>query len=257
MGRRPDQVSAIGPCVVGNRIRGRAAAGTIAEQLASHRLIAQSRHAARAASSQVTDRAVGPESYTRRAQHPLAATSPERSVARMEPDVTYKHVLSFAFMVEELLRWLVADRHGMHALVDALDFSTLTRMHEQSVTAGAAALHRHSNDMVWRVHLRERGEDDAVAPAGRADRSTSPPGGDGAQPEGLRAVAVLGGDAGVSIHRGPSDAVAHPQLRGQLLHGALARPAVPLHRPPRAGAAHRALRRQRYAGPPHGGSSTW
>ena len=43
---------------------------------------------------------------------------------------------------------------------------------------------RHSNDMVWRVHLRERGEDDAVAPAGRADRSTSPPGGDGAQPEG-------------------------------------------------------------------------
>ena len=102
----------------------------------------------------------------------------------MEPDVTYKHVLSFAFMVEELLRWLVADLHGMHALVDALDFSTLTRVHEQSVTAGAAALHRHSNDMVWRVHLRERGEDDAVAPAGRADRSTSPPGGDGAQPEG-------------------------------------------------------------------------
>ena len=31
-------------------------------------------------------------------------------------------------------------------------------MHEQSVTAGAAALHRHSNDMVWRVHLRERGD---------------------------------------------------------------------------------------------------
>ena len=102
----------------------------------------------------------------------------------MEPDATYKHVLSFAFMVEELLRWLVADLHGMHALVDALDFSTLTRVHEQSVTAGAVALHRHSNDMVWRVHLRGRGEDDAVAPAGRADRSTSPPGGDGAQPEG-------------------------------------------------------------------------
>ena len=102
----------------------------------------------------------------------------------MEPDATYKHVLSFAFMVEELLRWLVADLHGMHALVDALDFSTLTRVHEQSVTAGAVALHRHSNDMVWRVHLRGRGEDDAVAPGGRADRSTSPPGGDGAQPEG-------------------------------------------------------------------------
>ena len=101
----------------------------------------------------------------------------------MEPDVTYKHVLSFAFMVEELLRWLVADLHGMHALVDALDFSTLTRVHEQSVTAGAVALRRHSNDMGWRVHLRGRGEDDAVAPAGRADRTDSPPGGDGAQPE--------------------------------------------------------------------------
>ena len=93
----------------------------------------------------------------------------------MEPDATYKRVLSFAFMVEELLRWLVADLHGMHALVDALDFSTLTRVHEQSVTAGAVALHRHSNDMVWRVHLRERGEDDPVAPAGRADRTASPP----------------------------------------------------------------------------------
>ena len=32
--------------------------------------------------------------------------------------------------------------------------------------------------------MRARGEDDALAPAGRADRSTSPPGGDGAQPEG-------------------------------------------------------------------------
>ena len=101
----------------------------------------------------------------------------------MEPDATYKHVLSFAFMVEVLLRWLVADLHGMHALVDALDVSTLTRVHEQSVTAGDAALHRHSNDMVWRVHLRESGEDDAGTAAGRADRSASPPGGDGAEPE--------------------------------------------------------------------------
>ena len=101
----------------------------------------------------------------------------------MEPDATCKHLLSFAFMVEELLRRLVADLHGMHALVDALDFSTLTRMHEQSVAADAAALRRHSNDMVWQVHLRASGEDDAVATAGRADRSTSPPGGDGAQPE--------------------------------------------------------------------------
>ena len=103
----------------------------------------------------------------------------------MEPDATYKHVLSlsFAFMVEELLRWLVADLHGMHALVDALDVSTLTRVHEQSVTAGDAALHRHSNDMVWRVHLRESGEDDAGTAAGRADWTASPPGGDDAEPE--------------------------------------------------------------------------
>ena len=114
MGGRPDQVSAIGPCVVGNRLRGRAATGTTAEQLASHRLIAQSRHAARAASSQVTDRAVGPDSYTRRAQHPLAATSPLRSVACMEPDATCKHFLSFAFMVEELLA-LARRRPARHA----------------------------------------------------------------------------------------------------------------------------------------------
>ena len=96
---------------------------------------------------------------------------------------TYKRILSFAFMVEELLCWLVADRHGMHALVDALDFSTLTRMHEQSVTADAAALRRHSNDMVWRVHLRDGGEDDTVTAAKRTDRTASPPGDDRAEPE--------------------------------------------------------------------------
>ena len=38
----------------------------------------------------------------------------------MQPDATCKHLLSHAFMVEELLRWLVADLRGMHALVDAL-----------------------------------------------------------------------------------------------------------------------------------------
>ena len=38
----------------------------------------------------------------------------------MQPDATYKHLLSHAFMVEELLRWLVADLRGMHELVDAL-----------------------------------------------------------------------------------------------------------------------------------------
>ena len=101
---------------------------------------------------------------------------PPRSVARMDPDATYKSILSHAFMVEELMHWLVADRHGMHALVDALDFSTLTRMHEQSVSA--AAQRRYGNDMVWRVHLRERGGDDSGAPA-----TASPSGGDGGEPE--------------------------------------------------------------------------
>ena len=57
----------------------------------------------------------------------------------MDPDATYKSILSYAIMVEELMHWLVADRHGMHALVDALDFSTLTRMHEQSVSDAGAA----------------------------------------------------------------------------------------------------------------------
>ena len=127
--------------------------------------------------------AVGPGAYTGRAQRPLDAASAPRSVAGMEPDATYKRILSFAFMVEELLHWLVAERHGMHALVDALDFSTLTRMHEQSVSDAGAALHRRSNDMVWRVHLHEHGEDDALAPAGHTGRSASPPDGDGAEPE--------------------------------------------------------------------------
>jgi len=74
----------------------------------------------------------------------------------MQPDATYKHLLSHAFMVEELLRWLVADLRGMRELVDALEFSTLTRVHEQSVSTGPTGLHRRGNDMVWRVRLRER-----------------------------------------------------------------------------------------------------
>ena len=101
----------------------------------------------------------------------------------MDPDTTYKRILSFAFMVEELMRWLVAERHGMHALVDALDLSTLTRMHEQSVSAAGAAQRRYGNDMVWRVHLRERGGDDTGALAGRSGPTASPPGGDGGEPE--------------------------------------------------------------------------
>ena len=76
----------------------------------------------------------------------------------MDPDATYKSILSYAIMVEELMHWLVADRHGMHALVDALDFSTLTRMHEQSVSDAGAR---------WTAARRVIGPGDA---AGDADR---------------------------------------------------------------------------------------
>ena len=101
----------------------------------------------------------------------------------MEPDTTYKYLLSSTFMVEELMHWLVADRHGLHALVEALDFATLTRVHEQSVTGDGEALRRRSNDMVWRVHLRERGTGDAASPRARPERAASPDGADGMQPE--------------------------------------------------------------------------
>ena len=101
----------------------------------------------------------------------------------MEPDATYKYFLSSAFMVEELMRWLVADRHGLHALVEALDFATLSRVHEQSVTDDGGTLRRRSSDMVWRVHLRGRGGDDAPAPRARPHRAASQAGGDRTQAE--------------------------------------------------------------------------
>ena len=85
---------------------------------------------------------------------------PGNTVAPMQPDATCKHLLSHAFMVEELLRWLVADLRGMRGLVDALELSTLTRVHEQSVSAGPTRLHRRGNDMVWRVRLREQAGED-------------------------------------------------------------------------------------------------
>ena len=80
----------------------------------------------------------------------------------MDPDTTYKRILSFAFMVEELMRWLVADRHGMHALVGALDLSTLTRMHEQSVSAAGAAqaaqAETEERSTPWRADPRFAGD---------------------------------------------------------------------------------------------------
>ena len=81
----------------------------------------------------------------------------------MRPDPTYKTIFGHAFMVEELMRWLVAELHDTRALVDALDLSKLRRVHEQSVTSGARALHGHANDMVWRAPFRDRNEDAAEA----------------------------------------------------------------------------------------------
>ena len=79
----------------------------------------------------------------------------------MRPDLTYKTIFGHAFMVEELMRWLVADLHGARELVHALDFSRLLRVHEQSVGSGAGGQHGYANDMVWRAPLRGRHQDDA------------------------------------------------------------------------------------------------
>ena len=98
--------------------------------------------------------------YTRSARSPLAGSFPRATVASMRPDPTYKDIFGHAFMVEELMRWLVAELHGAHELVDALDFSRLLRVHEQSVSSDARGLHRHANDMVWRAPFRDRNEDD-------------------------------------------------------------------------------------------------
>ena len=78
----------------------------------------------------------------------------------MKPDPTYKDIFAHAFMVEELMRWLVADLHGARSLVEALDLSKLERVQEQSVTSHGDDQHRHANDMVWRAPFRVRDKDD-------------------------------------------------------------------------------------------------
>ena len=78
----------------------------------------------------------------------------------MRSDLTYKTIFGNRFMVEELMRWLVADLHGAGELVDALDFSGMVRVQEQSVTTGAGGQHGYANDIVWQVPLRERPEGD-------------------------------------------------------------------------------------------------
>ena len=98
--------------------------------------------------------------YTRSGRSQLAGSFPRATVASMRPDPTYKDIFGHAFMVEELMRWLVAELHGARELVDALDFSRLLRVHEQSVSSDARGLHRHANDMMWRAPFRDRNEED-------------------------------------------------------------------------------------------------
>ncbi len=81
----------------------------------------------------------------------------------MQPDPTYKRIFGHEFMVEELMRWFVADVHGARELVDALDFSEMVRLHEQSVTGDAETPRRYADDMVWRVRFRGRSEDEGAA----------------------------------------------------------------------------------------------
>ena len=83
------------------------------------------------------------------------------TVSAMQPDPTYKQIFAHAFMVEELMRWFVADVHGAHELVDALDFSEMIRLHEQAVTGDAEQPRRYADDMVWRVRFRDRSDDDS------------------------------------------------------------------------------------------------
>ena len=82
------------------------------------------------------------------------------TVVPMQPDLTYKTIFADPFMVEGLMRWLVADLHCAHDLVDALDFSGLERMQEQSVTTGGDGLHGYANDIVWRAPFHARPEAD-------------------------------------------------------------------------------------------------
>ncbi len=91
--------------------------------------------------------------------HWLAGLSPATVVA-MKPDPTYKQIFAHEFMVEELMRWFVADLHGARELVDALDFGKMLRLHEQSVTGDMEEPRKYADDMVWRVLFRGRSEDE-------------------------------------------------------------------------------------------------
>jgi hypothetical protein len=77
----------------------------------------------------------------------------------MRQDPAFKDIFAYGFMVEELMRWFVGDLHGGRELVDALDFSLLLRVQEQSTTGRAGDKRSYANDIVWRVPFRGRPAD--------------------------------------------------------------------------------------------------
>ena len=74
----------------------------------------------------------------------------------MRQDPTFKDIFAYPFMVEELLRWFVADIPGGRELVGALDFSGLLRVQEQSTAGPAEGKRSYANDLVWRVPFEGR-----------------------------------------------------------------------------------------------------
>ena len=74
----------------------------------------------------------------------------------MRQDPAFKDIFAYGFMAEELMRWFVGDLNGARALVDALDFSRLLRVQEQSTTGRAGDKRSYANDIVWRVPFRGR-----------------------------------------------------------------------------------------------------
>ena len=73
----------------------------------------------------------------------------------MRQDPTFKDIFAYGFMVEELLRWFVAGLPGGHELIEALDFSRLLRVQEQSTSGPSAQKRSYANDIVWRVPFRD------------------------------------------------------------------------------------------------------
>ena len=92
---------------------------------------------------------------------PWPAAHRPATVSAVTPDPTYKQIFAHAFMVEELMRWFVAEVHGAHELVEGLDFSQMLRLHEQSVSGEPKQPRRYADDMVWRVRFRDRSDDDS------------------------------------------------------------------------------------------------